>query len=160
MLDSRLTFSPKANTASPAAKMLRAALMSRSWSAPHSGQDQRRTSSASLSNTCPQSLHRLVLGNHWSIATNVRPAQSALYASCRVNSPPASVGDSLTEIWIADQVFDVQRFGTDHLVIRAAVALLLGLSDKALTPDEVKAILVATSWNGEIDLEAALNAVD
>ncbi|SFP32705.1 hypothetical protein SAMN05216419_10011, partial [Nitrosomonas cryotolerans] len=30
--------SPRANTASPAAKTLRAALMSRSWIDPHSGQ--------------------------------------------------------------------------------------------------------------------------
>ena len=70
---SPLTFSPKANTASPAAKMLRAAFTSRSWIVPHSGHIHDRTSSSNLSLR--------------SISTYVLPAQSALYASWRVNSP-------------------------------------------------------------------------
>jgi hypothetical protein len=37
------TDSPRADTASPAAKTLRAALMSRSWTAPHSGHTHART---------------------------------------------------------------------------------------------------------------------
>ena len=55
-----LTFSPLANTASPAAKILRAALMSRSWIAPHSGQAHSRTLNGMALTTCPQSEQRLL----------------------------------------------------------------------------------------------------
>ncbi len=84
---SPLTFSPKANTASPAAKTLRAALRSRSWVAPHSGHIHDRISSGSLSLTNPQQEQRLLDGKNRSISIYVLPAQSALYASWRVNSP-------------------------------------------------------------------------
>src|SRR5690554_1966396 len=86
-----LTFSPRANTASPAALMLVAALMSRSWDMPHSGQSHCLIDNGSDDKVCPQPEHRLELGNHWSMATSERPAQSALYANWRTNSPhPAS----------------------------------------------------------------------
>ena len=84
---SPLTFSPKANTASPAAKTLRAALRSRSWVVPHSGHIHDRISSGSLSLTNPQQEQRLLEGKNRSISTYFLPAQSALYASWRVNSP-------------------------------------------------------------------------
>ena len=82
-----LTLSPKANTASPAAKMLRAALTSRSWAAPHSGHSHDRTSSGMFSFTNPQQAQRLLDGKNRPISTYVLPAQLALYPSCRVNSP-------------------------------------------------------------------------
>ncbi|SEA98583.1 hypothetical protein SAMN05660964_03049 [Thiothrix caldifontis] len=88
---SPLTFSPKANTASPAAKMLCAAFTSRSWVAPHSGHSHSRTSSGIVSLTNPQQEQRLLDGKNRPISTYVLPAQADLYSSCRVNSPqPAS----------------------------------------------------------------------
>src|SRR5690554_1123529 len=93
-----LTFSPRANTASPAALMLIAALMSRSCSAAHSGHVQVRTCSGISGITCPQSEQRLLDGYHGSIADSCRPAQAALYASCLTNSPqPASLIDLASE---------------------------------------------------------------
>ena len=83
----RLTFSPKANPESPAVLILMAALISRSWSALHSGQTQRRVSSAKNGSMYPQLEQRLELGKNWSILEIERPAQSALYSSCRTNSP-------------------------------------------------------------------------
>jgi hypothetical protein len=47
-----LTVSPQADTASPAARMLYAALISRSWQVPHSGHTHSRMSSESESRTC------------------------------------------------------------------------------------------------------------
>ena len=86
-----LTLSPRANTASPAALMLVAALWSRSWFAPHSGQFHFLTVNGSDDKVCPQPEQRLELGNHWSMATSERPPHSALYANWRTNSPhPAS----------------------------------------------------------------------
>ena len=82
-----LTFSPKANTASPAAKMLRAAFTSRSWITLHSGHSHDRTSSGNWSLTNPQQEQRLLEGKNLPISTYVLPAQFALYASWRVNSP-------------------------------------------------------------------------
>ncbi|MEN9503939.1 MAG: hypothetical protein RI964_3224 [Pseudomonadota bacterium] len=84
---SPLTFSPKANTASPAAKMLTAALISRSWITPHSGHSHDRTFSGRLSLTNPQQAQRLLEGKNLSISTYVLPVQFALYSSWRVNSP-------------------------------------------------------------------------
>ena len=86
-MPSPLTFSPKANTASPAAKMLRAAFTSRSWVVPHSGHSHDRTSSGMFSFTNPQQEQRLVDGKNFPISTYVLPYQPALYASWRVNSP-------------------------------------------------------------------------
>src|SRR5690554_603612 len=95
-----LTFSPKTNTASPAALMLTAALMSRSCSAAHSGHVQARTCNGISSITCPQAEQRLELGYHWSTLTSCLPAHSALYAICRTNSPqPASLIDLASERW-------------------------------------------------------------
>jgi len=81
-----LTFSPQTDTASPAAKMLRAALMSRSWTTPHSGQAHSRIFSGIFATVYPQSLHRLLDGYHRSMPIKVRPYQSALYSSCLTNS--------------------------------------------------------------------------
>lgn len=93
-----LTFSPRANTASPAALMLVAALMSRSWYMPHSGQSHCLIDNGSDDKVYPQPEHRFELGNHWSMAISERPAQSALYANWRTNSPqPASAIALLSE---------------------------------------------------------------
>ena len=85
-INTGLTFSPQTDTASPAAKMLRAAFMSRSWTTPHSGHVHPRTFNGSDPIVYPQSLHRLLDGYHRSIPINVRPYQSALYSSCLTNS--------------------------------------------------------------------------
>lgn len=84
---SPLTQSSKANTASPAAFMLHAALTSRSCSVSHSGQAHDRTSSGIDSETNPQQWQRFDDGKNRSISTYTLPAQLALYSSCRVNSP-------------------------------------------------------------------------
>ena len=81
-----LTDSPQADTASPAARILRAAFMSRSWITPHSGQVHSRTFKGREPMVYPQSLHRLLDGYQRSIPINVRPYQSALYSSCLTNS--------------------------------------------------------------------------
>jgi hypothetical protein len=59
-----LTSTPWADTARPAAKTLRAALMSRSWMLPHSGHTHSRTFNGILGTVCPQSEHRLLDGYH------------------------------------------------------------------------------------------------
>ena len=82
-----LPLSPRANPASPAVKTLRAALMSRSWMLPHSGQTHSRTFNGIFGTVCPQSEHRLLDGYQRSMPTNVRPYHSDLYSSCRTNSP-------------------------------------------------------------------------
>lgn len=84
---SPLTQSPKANTASPAAFILHAALTSRSCSVSHSGQVHDRTPSGIDSETNPQQWQRFDDGKNRSISTYTLPAQLALYSSCRVNSP-------------------------------------------------------------------------
>lgn len=81
-----LTFSPQTDTASPAAKMLRAAFMSRSWITPHSGQVHSLILKGSDSMVYPQSLHRLLDGYQRSMPINVRPYQSALYSNCLTKS--------------------------------------------------------------------------
>jgi len=81
-----LTLSPWANTASPAAKTLRAALMSRSCVLPQHGQVHERTVNGIFATVCPQSLHRLLEGNHLSTLMTVRPYHCALYFNCLVNS--------------------------------------------------------------------------
>nr|WP_256205423.1 hypothetical protein [Nitrosomonas cryotolerans] len=59
-----LTDSPRADTASPAAKTLRAALMSRSWIDPHSGQVHSRTFKGILFTVCLHPGQHLLLGYH------------------------------------------------------------------------------------------------
>lgn len=89
-----LTVSPGADTAGPAARMLRAALTSRSWLLPHSGQLHCRTLNGMAGMTCPHSLHRLLDGYQRSMQSKVRPCQRALYSSCLTNSDqPASLMD-------------------------------------------------------------------
>ena len=83
----RLTFSPKANTASPAAFMFLAALMSRSCVVLHSEQVHSRTLNFKRERICPQHEHRFELGKNGSILTRFRFAQSALYSSCWTNLP-------------------------------------------------------------------------
>lgn len=85
--DTGFTISPKASTASPAALMFAAALISRSCSVPHSGQFHDRTSSGIDSETNPQQWQRFDDGKNRSISTYTLPAQLALYSSCLVNSP-------------------------------------------------------------------------
>lgn len=81
-----LLISPQADTASPAASMFCAALMSRSCFVRHSGQSHIRTERGSFKRTCPHVQHRLLDGYHWSMPINVRPYHSALYSNCRTNS--------------------------------------------------------------------------
>src|ERR1700756_3469069 len=80
------TLSPWADTASPAARTLRAAFTSRSWIDPHSGHVHERTPRGIFCTVWPQSLHRLLDGYQRSMPINVRPYHSALYVSCRTNS--------------------------------------------------------------------------
>src|SRR5690606_14578878 len=95
-----LTASPWADTASPAAKTLRAAFMSRSCTDPHSGHTHSRTLSGIFGMVYPQSEQRFDDGYHLSMPINSRPYHRALYSSCRTNSDqPASLLD-----------FDTQRF--------------------------------------------------
>ena len=109
-----LTFSPRANTASPAALMLVAALWSRSWFAPHSGQFHFLTVNGSDDNVCPQPEQRL----SWeplSMATSERPPHSALYANWRTNSPhPSAI--ALLSVGCGS-CFSLSGFDTDHLVL-------------------------------------------
>ena len=84
------TDSPRADTASPAAKIFRAALMSRSWILPHSGQTQSRTFNGIFGTVCPQSEHRLLDGYQRSMPISVRPYHSDLYSSCLTNSDQAA----------------------------------------------------------------------
>lgn len=89
-----LTLSPWADTASPAAKTLRAAFMSRSWIEPHSGHVHWRMCKGIFAAVWPQSLHRLLDGYQRSMPMSVRPYHSALYVSCLTNSDqPASLID-------------------------------------------------------------------
>src|SRR6266702_3268859 len=74
-----LTASPQAsNTVSPTAWMFCAAFLSRSWTTPHSGHVQIRTSNGKESSRCPQSKQRLEEGYHLSILTRLRPHHAAL----------------------------------------------------------------------------------
>lgn len=92
--DTGLMVSPWADTARPAAKILRAAFMSRSCVVLHSGQTQVRMFSGSLVTVCPQPLQRLLDGYQRSMPINCRPDHAALYSSCRTNSAqPASLMD-------------------------------------------------------------------
>ena len=85
---------PWADTASPAASTLRAALMSRSCCVPHSGHVQVRTDSTILPWVWPQTEHRLLDGCRRSTPTSVRPYHSALYSSCLTNADqPAAAMD-------------------------------------------------------------------
>jgi len=85
------TQSPRADAASPAAKILRAALMSLSCIAPHSGHTHSRTFKGIFVAVYPQLLHLLLEGKKRSMPISVRPDHSDLYSSCRINSPhPAS----------------------------------------------------------------------
>ncbi len=89
-----LTDSPRADTASPTAKTLRAALMSRSWTDPHSGQVHSRIFNGIFCMVWPQLEHRFVEGYHLSIPISSRPYHSDLYFSCLTNSDhPASAMD-------------------------------------------------------------------
>src|ERR1700758_2112743 len=80
------TLSPWADTASPAARTLRAAFTSRSWIDPHSGHTHSRMFSGILDAVWPQSLHRLLDGYQRSMPISVRPYHPALYVNCRTNS--------------------------------------------------------------------------
>ena len=95
--DTRLTFSPQANTASPAALMLTAALKSLSKRVEQEGQVHSRSSNTSASLMYPQQEHRLELGKNWSIATTVRPAQFALYFSIQLPCIPSGMSNHNTE---------------------------------------------------------------
>src|SRR5437879_4083449 len=95
-----LAFSPQADTtASPAAKMLYAALMSRSWQTPQPGQTHSRTSRVRMSRLYPQALHVLLVASHRSMMTTVRPYHAALYSSCRRISPHPTSLMALARQW-------------------------------------------------------------
>jgi hypothetical protein len=94
-----LTFSPQTNTASPAVKTLRAALMSRSWIVPHSGHVHSRTFKGILATVWPQSEQRLLLGYQRSMPTSSRPYHSDLYSNCRTNSDQLASAIDLAREW-------------------------------------------------------------
>src|SRR6266702_6588550 len=95
-----LTASPQAsNTVSPTAWMFFAALISRSWTTPHSGHVQTRTSKSRESRICPQSKHRLEEGYHLSILTRFRPYHSALYSNWDTNSDQPTSLIALARLW-------------------------------------------------------------
>ena len=103
------TASPWADTASPAAKTLRAAFMSRSWIDPHSGHVHCRTFNGIFGMVYPQSEQRLDDGNHLSMPTSSRPYQLALYSNCRRNS------DQLASLMDLDRQRFFCMFDTDRL---------------------------------------------
>ena len=94
-----ITDSPRADTARPAAKTLRAALMSRSWMLPHSGQTHSRTFSDIFGTVCPQSEHLFVDGYQRSMPISVRPYHSDLYSSCLTNSPQLASDMDFARQW-------------------------------------------------------------
>ena len=137
-----LTASPWADTASPAAKTLRAAFISRSWIDPHSGHTHSRTLSGIFGMVYPQSKQRFDDGYHLSMPINSRPYQRALYSSCRTNSDqPASLID-----------FDRQRFfcmfDTDKLSMAITwfsfISLVDSLCRKSLRASAIFACTRAT----------------
>ena len=67
----RLTFSPQAFTASPAARIFLAALWSRSWCDPHSGHSHERTANGKEESVYPQPEQRFEDGKNWSIVTHI-----------------------------------------------------------------------------------------
>src|SRR5690348_16025718 len=84
------TCSPQANTESPSALVLLAALTSRSCTAPQAGQVHSRTARERDSSSWPQAEQRLELGYHRLIATSVRvlcgnsiPGSTRFYAASR-----------------------------------------------------------------------------
>lgn len=81
-----LMASPWADTASPAAKILRAALTSRSCCVPHCGHVQARTDSGIEPWVWPHVEHRLLDGYQRSMPISVRPAHCALYSNCLTSS--------------------------------------------------------------------------
>lgn len=91
--------SPWEEAASPAAKIFLAALTSRSWMAPHSGQFHSLTERGSLDTLNPQSLQRLLDGYHRSIPISDRPYQRDLYSSCRTNSDQLASEIDLARQW-------------------------------------------------------------
>jgi len=106
---------PRANTASPAALILMAALMSLSCLAPHSGQSHCRTDNGRLSWTNPQpgAEHRLELGKNLSISTRVRPAfmpSGALRLVLQLSDKltPVGIRNVFGQLWIFDHSFHVQ----------------------------------------------------
>jgi len=100
-----LTSSPQTDTASPTAKILRAAFMSRSWTTPHSGQVHSRTFNGREPMVYPQSLHRLLDGYQRSIPIKVRPYQSALYSSCLTNSDQLASEIDFARLWFFCMLF-------------------------------------------------------
>src|SRR6266566_8944487 len=110
-----LTASPQAsNTVSPTACMFFAALTSRSWTTPHAGHVQTRTSNAKESRRCPQSKQRLEEGYHLSILTRFLPYHAALYSSCLTNSPHPTSEMAFARQWFLT-MFLTARLST-HIV--------------------------------------------
>src|SRR5699024_12618502 len=69
--------------------MFFAAFTSRSCRVRQAGHVHARVFRGSLASRCPHSEQVLLLGNHRSMTTTVRPARWALFSSCRRNSPGA-----------------------------------------------------------------------
>lgn len=136
--DSRwgLTPSPQAETASPAALMLRAAFTSRSWVVPQS-HVHARTFSGSLARIVPQVPHSFELGNQRSTTTSSRSYQAHLYSSIvRISVHDASaiararvwfltmvrtVRSSMTTVWFSrtSRVVSLCRKSRRRSAIRA-----------------------------------------
>src|ERR1035441_9943048 len=72
---------PQASTASPAALMLTAALISRSYRIPQDSQPHSPTPSGRLAPVCPQAEQTLLEGYQRPVTTRSRPYHSHLYAS-------------------------------------------------------------------------------
>ena len=78
--------------------MLRAALASLSWTAPH-GQVHSRTCRGLASPMAPHAEHARVEGNHRSTRAKVRPCHRALYSNVATNvDQPASATDRASRV--------------------------------------------------------------
>ena len=136
------TVSPQANTASPAALMLRAAFTSRSCVALHSGHVHCRTANSSLSSVYPQQEQRLLDGNQRSIATTVLPYQPALYSSCRTSSPQFASLIALARVGFLT-MFLTARFST-QIVWFSRISAVVNLWVKSLRQSAILAWTRAT----------------
>ena len=136
------TISPQANTASPAALMLRAAFTSRSCALWHSGHTQQRVAKSSLSSVYPQQEHRLLEGYQRSMATTVRPYQPALYSSWRTNSPQFASLIALASVGLRT-IFLTAKFST-QIVWFSRINAVVNLWVKALRQSAILAWTRAT----------------
>src|SRR5579864_5639740 len=137
-----LTASPQAATASPAARMFFAALMSRSWTTPHSGQFHERSSSVSESRICPQSKQRLEDGYHLSILTRWRPYHLALYSNWDTNSLQPTSLMALLNFWFLTMFFTARS--STQIVWFSRIRRVESLCEKSRRRSVMRAWILAT----------------